>query len=134
MSYKHILLIDDDIDDLEIFATVLRSLNFPIACTPFSDAEKALSKLEAGEVPADIIVTDLNMPYMSGQELMRELKRRERWKDTPVVVLSASGDAELMRESRELGAIAFIIKPSTYSELRRKLKALLFSGEDFPKL
>lgn len=127
MSQKHILLIEDDEEDQLIFTTVLSSINGGFSCTVFSDPEEALRKMETSEVTADLIFVDLRMPEMTGQQFIVELKKNEIFAKTPVVVLSAVSDPETIRETRELGARDFIIKPNTYSELRKYLSSILLS-------
>jgi CheY-like chemotaxis protein len=125
MSYKHILLIEDDEGDQRIFSTVLQSIGPGFTCTILDDAEEALYKLETAEVSADVIFLDLGMPRMTGLEFLKELRKKETLRQTPVVVLSGVPDANDVRETRELGARDFIVKPSKYSELRKILSTIL---------
>ena len=125
MSYKHILLIEDDEGDQKIFATVLRSIGPEITCTILDNAGEALYKLENAEVLADFIFLDLRMPGMTGLEFLKELQTNETLKQTPVVVLSGVPDENDVRETKALGARDFIVKPGKYSELRKILYSIL---------
>jgi len=125
MSYKHILLIEDDEADQTIFSIVLRSLGPGFTCTIFEDAEDALNKLETAEVSADLIFLDMRMPRMTGLEFLKELQKKETLRQTPVVVLSGFPDENDARETKALGARDFIVKPSKYSELRKILFPIL---------
>ncbi|HXB09497.1 MAG TPA: response regulator [Puia sp.] len=127
MPCKHILLIDDDEEDQLIFTTVLNSFDAEFSCTAFSDPEEALCRIESSGLTADLIFVDLRMPEMNGKQFLKELKKNETLAETPVIVLSAVTDPEAIREARELGARDFIIKPSTYSELRKYLSAVFHS-------
>ncbi len=125
MSYKHILLIEDDEADQRIFSMVLRSIDPEFTCIVLEDAEEALYKLETAEVSADLIFLDLRMPRMTGLEFLKELRKKESLKQTPVVVLSVFPDENDVRETKKLGARDFIVKPSKYSELRNILFSIL---------
>jgi len=121
MPYKNILLIDDDEEDQEIFKTVVKSINTRFNCTAIGDAEEALLKLNAGEVLADIIFTDLRMPGMTGRDFLQAVKLQEALKEIPVIVLSDTSDEQTIQETKQLGACAFIPKPNTFSALKKYL-------------
>lgn len=125
MSYKHILLIEDDECDQQIFSTVLQSMGPGRSCAIFDDAEEALYKLEAAEVLADLIFLDMRMPGMNGLEFLKELREKEMLSQIPVIVMSGVPDEKDAGESRELGARDYIIKPGKYSELRQILSSIL---------
>ena len=78
-----------------------------------TDGEDALGKME--EDPADIVITDVNMPYMSGVELMQAI--RQRWPSTVIVVLSGYSDFEYVHQALLAGAIDYILKPLNRSKL-----------------
>jgi CheY-like chemotaxis protein len=125
MLYSHILLIDDDDDDQEIFLTAMKELSNSVACTAVSSAQAALHKLETKEVTADVIFLDLNMPIMNGKQFLAELKKNETLKEIPVIILSTSAHAETIRETKALGAMDFITKPSSFTDLKNILQLIL---------
>ena len=125
MPYKHILLIEDDEADQRIFSTVLQSIGPGLSCTIVDNAEEALYKLETAEVSADLIFLDLRMPGMTGLEFLKELRKKETLGATPVVVMAGMPNEDDARESEELGARDYIIKPGRYSELRKILHSIL---------
>jgi len=125
MSYKHLLLIDDDEADQRIFSVVLKSIGPDFTCTFKDDAAQALYQLETEELTADLIFVDVRMPGMTGLEFLQELRKQESLRQTPVVVLSGVPNSEDMRQTKELGAIDYIIKPGKYSELRHILVSIL---------
>ncbi|HEY4108076.1 response regulator [Puia sp.] len=125
MPYQHILLIEDDEADQRIFSTVLHSISPGLSCIILDDAQQALYKLETGEVSADLIFLDLRLPGMSGLEFLKELRGKKALSQTPVIALSGVPDEDDARETKELGARDYIIKPGRYSELRTILAQLL---------
>jgi len=125
MCYKRLLLIDDDETDQRIFSIVLQSIAPDLTCTVKEDAAHALYQLETEELSADLIFLDVRMPGMTGVEFLQELRKQENLKQTPVVVLSGVPNPDDMRQTKELGAIDYIIKPGKYSELKQILVSIL---------
>jgi len=122
------LMIDDDADDHEIFELALQQVDASIACDFVHDGVAALAKLSSGEIAKpDYIFLDLNMPRMSGRQVLLELKKFDELKDIPVVVCSTSSETVFEKEAKELGAVAYIVKPSSLRELVKNLKEF-FSG------
>lgn len=122
------LIIDDDADDYEIFELALRQVDASISSEFVHDGLAALSKLSSGEMARpDYIFLDLNMPRMSGREVLQELKKYDKLKDIPVIVCSTSSETVFETEVKELGAVAYIVKPSSLRELVKNLKEFFSS-------
>jgi CheY-like chemotaxis protein len=85
MIYKNILQFDDDSDDCELFMEALKAVSSAF-CTSLSDPLEALRRLVEKEIQPDVTFLDLNMPIMSGMELLGELKKQELLKDIPVII------------------------------------------------
>lgn len=122
MFYRNILLIDDDQDDQEIFLAALRSLSDSVLCSVADKANDALSKLSTKNLTADLIFLDLNMPLMSGQEFLKEIKQDDGLKHIPIVIFSTTSNNRTVQETKNLGAHDFITKPDNFDELRTIIK------------
>lgn len=111
-------LIDDDIDDQEIFAMALQEFNDSISCYFANDGVKALEKLnrDSAFTPHCIFI-DINMPRMNGVECLEEIKKINRLKSVPVCMYSTSAEATIVARTKELGAADFIVKPASISVL-----------------
>ena len=72
-------------------------------------AKEALSRLEHGGI--DVVLTDLNMPNMTGIELVEEIRKREDWNQIPIFILSVTENEHLIQKAMELGAAGFLQKP-----------------------
>jgi CheY-like chemotaxis protein len=85
-------LVDDDVDDLEIFTLAVEDLRINVNCVTAADGIDALEKLRNDEafVP-DFIFLDLNMPRMNGKQCLLEIKKIERLSSTPVIIYSNLG-------------------------------------------
>ncbi|MBW2619456.1 MAG: response regulator [Deltaproteobacteria bacterium] len=78
-----------------------------------------------GEHPIDLILTDINMPVMTGLELLRRLKEDETQRSIPVIVISTEGSSERQEEALELGAAGYLQKPFQPEEVRSLLEQKL---------
>jgi CheY-like chemotaxis protein len=123
---RHILLIDDDLDDQELFGMALKKIVPPAGCLFVNDGILAVQKLqnEPGLTP-DIIFVDINMPKMDGIECLTELKKMERLKQVPIYIYSTTGDPDMIAESKNLGAEDFIQKQVYLEDLELLLAETL---------
>ncbi len=88
-----------------------------------SNGKEALNLVK--ETPADLLVTDLNMPLMDGETLLKWIKGNPRLTDMPVVVISSVLNPAREADLRSLGAYAVIRKPVSPASLLEKLRPLL---------
>lgn len=127
-------LIDDDPDDQEIFSIAMEDVDPSHSCITASDCMEAIEKL--GDDPKllpDFIFLDLNMPFMTGQQCLPELKKMKHLKDVPIIIYSTSSNDADYRLTKKLGASHFMVKPSSISVLVDMLK-LVLSRERLPFL
>ncbi len=121
-----VLLVDDDLEDQEIFAATLSSINKSIRCLHASNGKQALTILmESSRLP-DYIFLDLNMPIMNGCEFLKEIKSYEQLSKIPLHIYTTSSEKKHREEALRLGASDFITKPSNLKELAHRLK-IIFS-------
>jgi CheY-like chemotaxis protein len=109
---KRILLVEDDADTRFAMATLFEMEGFEVDLA--GDGEEAFNKAIA--FLPDLIVTDINMPRVSGLDLIKMVKHDERLRCIPVVAMSAVERKQLNR-AEELGAIAVYQKPVEYDQL-----------------
>ena len=121
-----ILVVDDEQDVQVLFEQRFRKeikngeFNFVFA---FS-GEEALTYLKNHEQEAVLILSDINMPGMSGLQLLEEIKQKY-YKPPPVVMMiTAYGDAENFNTAKQLGADDFLTKPVDFTALKEKLKTI----------
>lgn len=125
MLYRNIVLIDDDVEDQEIFKIALETLSDNLVFTAFTNAKEALSSLTGNTLNPDVIFLDLNMPVMSGQEFLTQIKKMDATKHIPVIIFSTSSNTSTIQLTKELGAIDFITKPSKFDLLVDILKPII---------
>ena len=118
-----VFVFDDDSDSLQSVVAALSRDGFEVF--PFADPREGLSRIEADG--ADVVVTDLRMPGLTGLEVLRHATKR--FPDVPVVVLTAFGTVEGAVEAVRAGASDFLLKPVEIPRLRAAVfKALKERG------
>ena len=85
--------------------------------------EEALEYMQANEHEAILILSDINMPGMSGLELLKFIKEKYEKPPTVVMMITAYGDAENYDQAMKLGADDFLTKPVDFVLLKEKLKS-----------
>jgi CheY-like chemotaxis protein len=122
---KIILLADDDLDDAEMFAETLAHIDSSVK---FYHVKNGLGVFDHLKQPnnqrPDIIFLDINMPEMSGWQCLTTLKNDPLTKDIPVLIYSTSSHHRDKQTALELGASAFITKPSDYKKLQHLLSII----------
>lgn len=119
-----ILVVDDEHDVKTLFQQRFRkeiktgTINFAFA---FS-GEEALQYLDNNEHEAVLILSDINMPGMSGLELLEKIKTTYLKPPPVVMMITAYGDAENFNTAKKLGADDFLTKPLDFNLLKEKLK------------
>ncbi|GAB2778405.1 response regulator [Rhabdobacter roseus] len=118
-------LIDDDLDDQEIFSMALQDAYNAVTCECANDGVQALEKLNLDQafIPHFIFI-DMNMPRMKGVQCLEEIKKIDRLKHIPIYMYSTSADPSAIAQTRQLGAADFIVKPSTIGALTSTLSKL----------
>jgi len=121
-----ILVVDDEHDIQDLFEQRFRKeirtgeMHFDFA---FS-GEEALTYLELHHQEAVLILSDINMPGMSGLELLRSIKEKHHEPPPVVMMITAYGDADNYNAAMKLGADDFLTKPVDFVSLKEKLKAI----------
>ena len=121
-----ILVVDDEKDVQVLFEQRFRKemrnkeMEFAFA---FS-GEEAIGFLNALEHEAVLILSDINMPGMSGLELLRLIKDKYHEPPPVVMMITAYGDADNFNTAMKLGADDFLTKPLDFSMLKEKLKTI----------
>lgn len=126
MVQRKILIIDDDIDDQELFAEAIGELNLDFSCECASNGEEGLELLNdtSRELPG-LIFLDLNMPRLNGKQCLERIKGNPRLKDIPVIIYSTSSQENDIRDTMAMGAVHFLTKPSSFNELCNALAEVL---------
>ncbi len=107
MTGRTILTVDDSRMMREMLLMVLRDAGFNVVQA--EDGVDGLSVLSA--TSPDVIITDINMPRMDGYGFIEHVRKDERHRATPILVLSTESAPEKKARAREAGATGWIVKP-----------------------
>ena len=126
-----ILAVDDDRELTQLLQLVFESRGFGV--TIANNGRQALDSLET-ELP-EVILLDLMMPGMSGQEVCRQIRANPRTSNIPIIILTAKSDTETKREMMEAGATEYLVKPIRPIDLiQRTREAVLRSALSVAKV
>lgn len=123
---KRIMVVDDEIGALTLIGIMLERGGFGVLKA--KDANVALEMLEK-DTP-DLIILDVMMPGMDGIELCRVIRQRDETRETPVLILSARGDAESVMRGMDAGATDYLPKPILHNDLVTKARNMLNMNTD----
>ena len=118
---KHILVVDDEADLVELVSYNLKKEGFAVDTA--SDGETALSKVKKGKY--DLIILDLMLPGMQGIELCRTLRAGMKTSGIPIIMLTARSEEVDKILGLEMGADDYMTKPFSPRELAARVKAVL---------
>jgi two-component system chemotaxis response regulator CheY len=110
------------VDDFSTMRRIIKNLLKELGFTNFDEAEDgvvALSKLKNNKY--DFVVTDWNMPNMTGIELLRAIRHDTGLKHLPVLMITAEAKKENIVEAAQAGASGYVVKPFTSATLEEKL-------------
>jgi len=118
-----VLVVDDERDIQALFEQRFRKeiRNKQIEFEFAFSGEEALKYLDLHGQEAVLILSDINMPGMSGLELLARIKKKHYMPPPVVMMITAYGDAENYKTAKELGADEFLTKPVDFKVLKEKL-------------
>lgn len=124
-----VLLVEDDEDDVLLTKEALKDSKVIVSMAVAADGDEALKRLrrqdpfQEAPVP-DLILLDLNLPRVSGREVLKELKADPVLKLIPVVVLTTSAADTDVLKCYDLGANCYITKPVDFEQFQRIIKVI----------
>ena len=120
-----IFIVDDDDDDRNFISGALQSFIHVSNIRLFRNGQELIDELNKGINIPNLIVLDLNMPYMNGFEALEQIRKTWHKKDLPVIILSTSNAKEEIERCEALGANIYIPKPTRVSQYERIASDLL---------
>jgi len=125
-----ILLVDDDMRNVFALGNVLR--NYDITVLPASNGQEALDVL-AAHPEVDLVLMDIMMPVMDGYEAMRRIRAEVRWRDLPIVALTAKAMKGDRQKCLDAGASDYVTKPVDMDQLSSVLRVWLTHHQQRPR-
>ena len=119
---RQVWIVDDDVEMSRAIGLMLKMLECEVFS--FHTARAAAQTLLTGKTP-QVMILDINMPEVSGLDLLEFLRRRPEWKDLPIIMLSSESADSTVDKALKLGADTFIMKPVTIQELEKAMAMAL---------
>ncbi len=122
-----VLLVEDDIGDIKLTEECIKSLDVTVVLNIVEDGEKALNYLNRinpyqEAVTPELILLDLNLPKISGWEVLSHVRGLEVLKDIPVIVLTTTDTDSDIERAYQLGVNCFITKPVDFNDFCYAMK------------
>lgn len=127
--HKSILLIDDDPDDVELFCEAVAEIG-EIDCNYTYTPNDAFEFLDKASQKPDYIFLDVNLPRLSGLQLLIKLKNNTQYREIPVVIYSTLKDPQQIEEFYKLGASFYLIKPTGFEALKKSINEVMCGVHD----
>lgn len=118
---KTVLVVDDSGAIREAVSFMLKSYGFDVLKA--NDGTDSLKYLTGS--PIDLVITDLHMPNMDGIGLIKEIRKKQDYQRTPILVLTTESQATKKLEAKQAGATGWIVKPFESSRLLSIIKKVL---------
>jgi len=112
------------VDDFSTMRRIIRNLLSELGFTNVQEAEDGVDALHKLGGNFDVVVSDWNMPNMTGIELLRKIRSDPALKDLPVLMITAEAKRENIIEATQAGVSGYIVKPFTAATLDEKLKSI----------
>ncbi|MEB2334053.1 MAG: response regulator [Anaerolineaceae bacterium] len=120
---REIWIVDDNQEMCRAIELMLKVLDF--RATIFNSAPAAAEIIVSGKLP-DLIILDVNMPEVSGLDMVEFLRRKSESKNLPIVMLSYETDDGVVDQALRIGADAYIRKPATLEELEKAIATAFY--------
>jgi two-component system chemotaxis response regulator CheY len=115
---RQVWIVDDDEEMNRAIGLMLKMLDCEVVAFP--GARPAAQTLLTGKRP-DLLLLDINMPEVSGLDLLEFLRRRKEWKELPILMLSSEASDTLVDKALKMGADGYLIKPVTLEEIEQAM-------------
>lgn len=120
---KHLLLVDDDIDELKLLEEVLDDMEPAVKISYAANANECINQIKK-EMP-DYILADFNMPGVNGFDLLKQARVMDNFNESAFYIYSTYMDVEVVGRALKAGAKGWIHKPRTMTMLYTTIKKLL---------
>ena len=128
---KQILVADDDPAILRLVKAIVEKEGYDVVTA--RDGKEAYKLLQSKEQPFTAAIFDVVMPYIQGTELVRYMQSEKRLMKIPVIMMTAEQNPRLSSESFAAGAVAFLPKPFTTTQLQTMLRMFVQKNQNTSK-
>lgn len=123
---RQVWIVDDDEEMIRAIGLMLQMLDCEVRS--FHSARSAAQTLLTGKKP-QLLILDINMPEVSGLDMLEFLRRRPEWKELPIVMLSSESADHVVDQALKMGADGYVMKPVTIEELEKAMALAVHKHE-----
>lgn len=126
MANKTILVVDDSITQIATIKYVLTNSGYDVLTgSDGNEGLKVLNEAVSNNQTVNLIISDINMEGMDGITFIKEVRKDNKFKFIPIIVLTTEGDDDIKAEGKSAGASAWIVKPFQPNQLLGLIKKFL---------
>lgn len=124
---KTVILVDDSKTILATAQMALEELETlgTIFLKSYQNPSELLERLQDGSEDFDLLISDINMPQMSGLDLSATLKHNDRFKNKPILILTTESTPAMKERGKEIGVTGWMVKPFSDDKLVKAVKMVL---------
>uniref|UniRef100_A0A7C4AIG7 Response regulator n=1 Tax=Thermodesulfovibrio aggregans TaxID=86166 RepID=A0A7C4AIG7_9BACT len=116
-----VLVVDDDKTTRKMLSLILKSKGYDIVTA--ENGIEALQKLGLEEI--NLILIDMNMPYMDGIEFTRQVRANNQFCEIPIIMITTEADEEEKRKAYDAGVDDYLVKPTNAQEITESMKKIM---------
>lgn len=121
---QRILMIEDNVGDIELTHSALEDIEKDIELISYQEGDKAWDFLYKEHRTIDLILLDLNLPKLTGFELLLRLRKYEEVSRIPTIVFSTSNAQRDVHKAYQLGANAYVVKPGSFGDFKNIIQEM----------
>jgi CheY-like chemotaxis protein len=118
-----ILLVDDDLDEYDLFTTALKQVTRDYALNHVTECSDLFAVIK--RVNPDLVFLDINMPGMSGIECLKSIRADKKYQSLPIIIYSTSNNKINIQEAYENNANFYIVKPYSIHGIIKALEKII---------
>ena len=125
------ILVDDDEDDRLLLRMALTHVAVSLPVVELENGLQLIDYLQqevndqADTHALCLVIMDINMPLLSGPEALQQMRQHPLWQSVPVLMMSTTNDPIVIRQLLASGAVGFLTKPATYTDLIDQIRTSL---------
>lgn len=121
---SQLILVEDDLDDIYFFKMACDAVNPKLEVTVLHDGNELIEYIEQNNCIGKVILLDLNMPKMSGLEVLKKLNKSNMINQLIIITYTTSDHREDVKAAYELGVNSYLTKPDNLEQLTQLVSAL----------
>ena len=120
-----VMIIDDDKHERFFFRKAIHAMGPPYECLEAVNGWDALNQLRDADALPDYIFLDMEMPIIDGRECLAEIKRQDKLRHIPIIIISGWNDPVAEKMIKQLGADSYVHKTSDIGQLSQEILSVI---------